>query len=274
MIASTGALLFLLALPGAGVEPPSPIADARAPILNEIGWDQHLGQSVPLDALFTDEAGRRVPLRDFLKGRPVVLALNYFECPMLCTVSLQGLVSAMNVISFDAGRDYDVLTVSFDPKETSAQAAAKKRGYLERYKRAGADQGWRFLTGDASSIDALTKAVGFRYAWDEESKQFAHPAGVVVLSPDGRIARYLFGIEYAPRDLRFALVEASEGKIGTPVDAAILYCYKYDPATGRYGAAVMKILRTLGIVTVASILAFILAMRRNEKRALAHGRVS
>jgi protein SCO1 len=243
--------------------------DSRPPILREIGFDQRLGESVPLELAFRDEGGRSVRLGDFFGKKPVVLSLNYYSCPMLCTVTLNGLASALNVISLDAGKEFQIVTVSFDPTETPEMAAAKKKTYLQRYQRPTVQEGWRFLTGDAPSIDLLTQAVGFRYAWDAETKQFAHPAGVVVLTPDGRIARYMYGIEYAPKDLRLALVEASAGRIGSPVDQLLLYCYRYDPITGKYGAVIMRIVRLAGVLTVLGMGTFILVMRLKEKAALA-----
>jgi protein SCO1/2 len=184
---------------------------------------------------------------------------------MLCTLTLNGLASALDVLSFDVGREFEVVTVSFDHRETPALASAKKKAYLERYRRPGAAQGWHFLTGDEASVRRLTSAVGFRYAWDARTRQFAHPAGVVVLTPEGRVARYLFGIEYAPKDLRFALVESSAGRIGSAVDRLVLYCYQYDPATGRYGAVVMRIVRVAAVLTVAALGGFILVSRRRER---------
>jgi protein SCO1/2 len=243
---------------------PPLLADSRPGILREIGFDQNLGAQVPLDTAVKDEEGREWKLGDFVKNRPVVLSLNYYSCPMLCTVALNGLASALNVLSFNAGREFEVLTVSFDPKDTSDLARAKKKTYLARYKRPGAEEGWRFLTADAPAIATLTRAVGFRYAWDQETQQFAHPAGLVVLTPSGRIARYLYGIEYAPNDLRLALVEATGGKIGSAVDQVLLFCYQYDPATGRYGATIMRIVRLGGVLTVVSLLTFVITMRRRE----------
>jgi len=176
--------------------------------LRDIGFDQQLDQLVPLDTTFRDEAGRTVRLGDYFGKRPVALVFAYYDCPMLCTLVINGLSSALGVLSLNPGSDFEIVTVSFDPRDTPATASAKKAIYLERYKRPGAADGWHFLTGDQSSIDRLTKAAGFRYAWDKDTKQFAHPTGVVVLTPEGRIARYLFGVEYGPRDLRMALVEA------------------------------------------------------------------
>jgi protein SCO1/2 len=248
--------------------------DSRPQILREIGFDQHLGASVPLDTVLRDEHGNDVRLGDLFQGRPVVLSLNYYACPMLCTVSLNGLASALNVLRFDAGKEFEIVTLSFDSKETPPLALAKKNVYLSRYKRPGASDGWRFLTGDEQAIHAITESVGFRYAWDKETQQFAHPAGLVVLTPGGKVARYIYGVEYAPNDLRLALVEAASGRIGTPVDQFLLLCYQYDPATGRYGAAIIRIVRIGGILTVATILTFILAMWWRERSAVpAPGRV-
>jgi protein SCO1/2 len=197
----------------------------------------------------------------------VVLSLVYYQCPMLCTLTLNGLASALSVLTFDVGKDFDVVTVSFEPKETAPLAAAKKKAHLERYRRPGAAEGWHFLTGDAPAIASLTRAVGFRYAWDAETRQYAHPAGLLVLTPEGRIARYMYGVEYAPRDLRLALVEASQRRIGNPVDAVLLYCYQYDPARGRYAASVLGLVRLGGILTVLGLAAFVLVSLRRERAA-------
>jgi protein SCO1/2 len=239
----------------------------RPSILTEIGFDQRLGESLPLDLPLRDEAGNAVRLGDYFKGRPVVLTLVYYECPMLCTLTLNGLASALDVLSFDAGKEFEIVTVSFDPRETPELARAKKQTYLQRYKRPGAEAAWHFLTGDADSVKRLTQAVGFRYVWDERTQQFAHPSGVMVATPDGRLARYLYGIEYAPNDLRLALIESAEGKIGTPIDQAILFCYQYDPATGKYGAAIMRILRLAAIATLTALGAFLTVMLRRERAA-------
>jgi len=269
---SRSLVMALAALAAAAA--PGRAQEQRPPVLREIGFDQRLGAAVPLDLPFRDESGASVRLHDYFGKRPVVLSLNYYSCPMLCTVTLNGLASALDTISMTAGKEFEVVTVSFDPSETPQLASAKKKAYLERYKRPGAAQGWHFLTGDAPAIAALTKAVGFRYVWDAETRQFAHPAGVLVLTPEGRIARYLYGIEYAPRDLRLAVVEASAGRIGNPVDQIILACYQYDPTTGRYGAAIMRIVRAVGALTVAALAGFITMMLRREgaaRRAAAAG---
>ncbi len=241
--------------------------------LREVGWDQRLGEQLPLELPLRDESGRAVRLGDYFGARPVVLSLVYYECPMLCTLTLNGLASAMSVLTFEPGREYEVVTVSFEPKETPELAAAKKRAYLKRLGRAPAAAGWHFLTGEAEPLRRLTAALGFRYVWDAATRQYAHPSGVVVATPDGRMARYLYGIEYAPKDLRFALVEASAGRVGTPVDALALYCYQYDPATGRYGAAVMRLLRAGAVLTLLGLLAFWAAMWRRERALRAAGAV-
>ena len=235
--------------------------------LREIGFDQNLDQYVPLDVPFRDESGRTIRLADYFGSRPVVLVFAYYDCPMLCTQVINGLSTALNILSLAPGKDFEIVTVSFNPRDTPATASAKKAVYLERYTRDGAAQAWHFLSGDQPSIDRLTKAAGFRYVWDAETKQFAHPTGVIVLTPDGRLSRYLFGIEYGPRDLRYALVEASAGGVGNAVDTLLLYCYHYDPMTGRYGFVVMRAVRIAGAATVLALASFIIVMVRKEKRA-------
>jgi protein SCO1/2 len=250
--------------PGYRRDPGTPSTTVPAP-LREIGFDQNLDQRVPLDTALVDETGRTVHLGDYFGARPVILVFAYYECPMLCTQVINGLSSAMGVLSLDPGKDFEIVTVSFDPRDTPASAAAKKATYLERYRRPGAAAAWHFLTGDEASVRRLTKAAGFRYVWDEQTKQFAHPTGVIVLTADGRLARYLFGIEYGPRDLRLALVEASAGKVGTPVDALLLYCYHYDPLTGRYGLIIMRAMRLAGGATVLALGGFIFLMLRRDR---------
>lgn len=235
------------------------------PILREVGFDQRLTERVPLDIELRDEAGRAVALGDYFTGKPVILALVYYDCPMLCTHVLNGLVMSLKVLSLEPGRDFMSVTVSFDPAEAPALAAAKKRTYLDRYARPGAEEGWRFLTADESQIRRITSSVGFRYVYDQQLAQYAHPTGIVVLTPDARISRYLFGVEYAPRDLRLALVEASAGRIGNPIDRLLLYCYHYDPATGRYGLIVMRLVRLGGAVTLLALGTFVFVMWRRER---------
>ena len=253
--------------PAAGYkrDPGIPSSAVPAP-LREIGFDQNLDRMVPLDIPFTDEGGRAVRLGDYFGARPVVLALVYYDCPMLCTQVLNSLTSTLKVLSLEPGKDFEIVTVSFDPREKPALAAAKKAVYLDRYKRPGAAEGWHFLTGEQASIERLTHAAGFRYVWDERLRQFAHPTGITVLTPQGRLSRYLFGVEYGPRDLRFALVEASAGKVGTPVDQVLLYCYHYDPETGRYGLVIMRVVRLAGAATVLALGSFIVVMVRRERR--------
>ena len=249
-----------------GPAPPPPrLADSG--VLREIGFDQKLGDAVPLDLAFRDETGRDVKLGDYFGTKPVVLSLVYYECPMLCTISLNGLAGALEVLSFVPGQEFEVVTVSFDPRETPALAAAKKKAYMTRYGRKEAHGGWHFLTGPEESVGALTRAVGFRYAWDEATKQFAHPAGVLVATPEGRISHYLFGVEYSPKDLRLALVEAAGGKIGGLVDQTLLYCFRYDPSQGRYSAAILNIVSLGGVLTVLALAGLILflTLRRRDK---------
>ena len=235
--------------------------------LREIGFDQNIGQRLPLDVPVRDEDGRTVQIGAYFGQRPVVLIFAYYSCPMLCAQVINGLASALGVLSLEPGRDLDIIAVSFDPRDTAATATSKKAAYLERYARPGAAAASHFLTADQPAIDQLTRAAGFRYAWDDATQQFAHPSGVIVLTPDGRLARYMFGIEYGPRDLRLALVEASAGTLGTAVDTLLLYCYHYDPMTGRYGLQIMRALRVAGALTVALLGAFVVVMVRRERRS-------
>jgi protein SCO1 len=258
---------LLAAAPARAQAPPAGMpASSQPQILREVGYDQRLGESVPMDIVLRDETGAAVSLRDAIAGKPTVLSLVYYECPMLCTLTLNGLVGALSALPFEPGREFSLLTVSFDDRERPEQAAARKRAYLARYKHPSAEKSWRFLTGDRESLRRLTDAVGFRYAWDDRTKQFAHPAGVLVLTGDGRIARYLYGVEYAPKDLRLGLVEAGQGRIGSPVDRLLLYCYQYDPAQGRYGAVVLRIVRVAGLVTMIGLGGFVMVMLRRERR--------
>ncbi|HTK28787.1 MAG TPA: SCO family protein [Vicinamibacterales bacterium] len=238
--------------------------------LREIGFDQKIDEKLPLDATFFDEQGRTVRLGDYFGHRPVVLLFAYYDCPMLCTQVINGLASALGVLSLEPGKDFEIVTISFDPRDTPASASSKKAGYIERYHKPGAAAAWHFLTGRQPSIDRVTKAAGFRYVWDAQTGQFAHPTGVIVATPDGRLARYLFGIEYGPRDLRFAIVEASAGRVGTVVDSLLLYCYHYNPMTGGYGLVVMRALRLAGVGTVLALGSFILVMVRRERAASRH----
>jgi len=253
--------------PSAGYKREAGVSASTMPApLREIGFDQNIGRQLPLDVEVADENGTLAPIGRFFGARPVVLVFAYFTCPMLCSQVVNGLASAVDVLSLQPGRDFDVVVVSFDPRDTPATAAAKKALYLERYTNERAAAASHFLTASPPSIARLTKAAGFRYAWDEQTQQFAHPTGVIVVTPDGRMARYLFGIEYGPRDLRLAIVEASAGKVGTAADTLLLYCYHYDPMTGRYGLVVMRLMRVAGASTVFALGAFVVVMLRRERR--------
>jgi protein SCO1 len=236
--------------------------------LSGVGIDQKLDQQVPLDLVFKDEYGHQAPLSTYFSGsKPVVLALVYYQCPMLCNMILNGVESSLKAVSFNPGRDFEILAVSFDPKDTPEIAAGKKEGYLKRYNRPGTANGWHFLTGDEANIKALTQAVGYRYKYDQATGQFAHASGIMVLTPRGRVSRYFYGVEYAPRDLRLGLVEASQNKIGSPVDQVLLFCFHYDPATGKYGAIAMNIVRFAGAAFSLICGCFLLLVWRREWRA-------
>jgi len=249
-------------------EPGSPSTGLPA-ALRDVGIEQKLDQQLPLDVVFRDESGQEVKLGQYFGQRPVVLAFVYYDCPMLCTQVLNGMVTSFRVLPFQVGKEFDVVTVSFDPRETSELAAKKKKvyvDYLPEKMRPAAANGWHFLTGNQENIAKLTEAVGFRYHYDEATKQFAHASGIMVTTPHGKLSRYFYGVEYAPRDLRLGLIESSANKIGSPVDQLLLYCYHYDPATGKYGAAIMKIMRIAGVLTVLSIVAMMfLPKGRNPK---------
>lgn len=224
---------------------------AQNKLLQKISFDQNLNAQVNLSLPFRDESGKTVPLANYFGSKPVIFSLVYYQCPMLCTETLNGLVRALRSITFDVGKQFNVVTVSFDPRETPALAAAKKRAYVERYGRAGADRGWAFLTGEEQSIHALTEAVGFHYAYDAALDQYAHATGILVLTPSGKVSRYFYGVEFSARDLRLALVDSAEGKIGSPVDRFLLYCYHYDPLSGKYNLLILRVLRLAGAATVA-----------------------
>jgi protein SCO1/2 len=234
--------------------------------LRNVRFDQKLGAVIPPDLLFRDETGKTVRLGDYFTDKPVILTLVYYECPMLCTEVLNGLVSALKVVGLQPGKDFTLVTVSFNPKETPKLAAAKKESYLQRYQRLDAAPAWHFLTGDDASIKVLTQTVGFQYLWDPSIDQYAHATGVMVVTPGRQLAKYFFGIEFSPRDLRLALVEASGNKIGTPVDQVLLYCYHYDPTNGKYGLVVLNVIRLGGLVTVVVLGSFVIVMLRRERR--------
>jgi len=242
----------------------APPANQRPPGLANVGIEQHLDQQIPPDLTFRDESGKTVRLGDYFGKRPMILNLVYYNCPMLCGEVLSGLTSTLRVLRFDLGREFEVITVSFDPRETPQIAAEKKKQYLERYGRKGAEQGWHFLTGQQDAIATLTKSAGFQYEYDAKTDQFAHTTAIMVLTPKGKIAQYYYGVEYAPKDLRLGLIEASQNKIGNLVDQVLLYCYHYDPATGKYGAVIMRVVRLAGLATILSLGAFIAIMFRRD----------
>jgi len=243
----------------------SPPANMRPPGLEFVGIEQHLNAEVPGNLEFRDELGNSVKLSDYFgQGRPVILNLGYYQCPMLCGEVLQGLSGSLRVLKFDMGKDYDVVTLSFDPHETTEMAAEKKREMMKRYGRSGADKGWHFLTGSAESINAVTKAVGFQYQWDEKTQQYAHATAIVLLTPDRHIAEYLYGVEFSPKDLRLGLVQASQGKVGNLGDQVLLYCYHYDPRIGKYGAVISNILRLAALATMLILGTFVFIMFRAD----------
>lgn len=245
---------------------PNVSAEEKPAQLQGVGIDQKLDGQIPLSLPFRDESGTDVTLGAYFDGRPVILAMVYYECPMLCTLVLNGLVSALRTLSFNAGDEFQVVAVSFDPKETPELATAKKETYLRSYGRSGAEKGVHFLTGRAEAIGTLAESLGFRYKYLPDVDEYAHGAAIMVLTPQGKIARYFYGVEYPPRDLRLALVEAAENRIGSPVDQLLLYCFRYDPSSGRYTAVVMNIIRLGGVLTVAVLGAFMLLMWRRDAR--------
>ncbi len=248
-----------------GTEEPGDPAKSKPGLLKQVAIDQRLQAQVPLDLMFKDETGRDVRLGEFFGKRPVVLALVYYECPMLCTQVLNGAVSALSVLNFDAGKEYDFIAVSINPKEGPGLAAQKKQAYLERYNRPGSAAGWHFLTGKEENIQRLAAAVGFRYAFDEAIQQYAHGAAIEILTPAGVIAKYFYGIEFSPRDIRFGLIEASDERIGSVIDSALMLCYHYDPATGKYGATALRAVRIGAIATVMAFLSFLFVSLRRER---------
>lgn len=245
----------------------SPPASVRPPYLTNVGIEQHLDGQVPPDLSFVDDTGRPVKLGNYFGKKPLILNLVYYNCPMLCGEELTGLTAAMKMVKFDVGNQFEVITVSFNPKETPELAAAKKQEYVRRYGRPDAGSGWHFLTGTTDSINALTKAVGFQYQYDESKNQYAHATAIMVLTPQGRISRYFYGVDFPPKDLRMGLVEASQGKIGNAVDQVLLYCYHYDPAAGKYGAIVSNMLKIGGALTILVLGGMILIFLRLEKIA-------
>ena len=282
-------LVLLFSSSAFGQRPPgpsSPLYGARPetgspstglpPALREVKIEQKLDQQLPLDLVFRDESGQQVKLGQYFGKKPVVLSLVYYDCPMLCTQVLNGMVTSFRVLPFQIGNEFDVVTVSFDPRETNVLAASKKKvyvDYLPEKMRAGANNGWHFLTGEQANIDKLTEAVGFHYRWDEATKQFAHASAIMVATPHGKLSRYYYGVDYSARDLRLGLIESSAEKIGSPVDQLLLFCYHYDPATGKYGGAIMAVMRVAGVITLLGILAIVLFLKP-RKRGVATGGVA
>src|SRR3984957_23984 len=232
--------------------------------LKNVGFDPQLNAQIPLDLPFVDENGSNVQLRDYFKQKPVVLAFVYYGCPMLCNQVEQGVVGALRMLSFTPGRDYEVVFVSFDPRESPDMAAGKKKSALDHFRRPETASGWHFLTGTKESVDAATTAANFRYSFDTKTNLFAHASGIMLFTPDGRISRYFYGVEYPGRDMRLGLVDASAGKIGTPIDHVLLFCYQYDPSSATYSASILKIIRLGGILTVLGIVGGILIFRRRD----------
>lgn len=256
--------LLALASPAAFAEPDA--LNNQQEVFSKVRIEQKLDTQLPMDLVFRDETGTTVRLGDLFTGRPVLLTPVYYSCPMLCNLVLNGLIKALKVLKFTPGKDFDIITFSINPKETPELALSKKQSYIADYKRPEAASGWRFLTGDAESIDRLTDAIGFRYAYDHGAKEYAHAAGIMVATPKGHLSHYFYGIEYSPKDLRLALVEAGKGKIGDLMDQFLLLCYHYDPTTGKYGFAIMSLLRVLCVLTVAGLAAFIFRSIKAERK--------
>jgi protein SCO1 len=244
-------------------------ASNTPPLLQGVGIDQNLNAQVPMGLPFRDETGETVTLGQYFRGKPVVLALVYYECPGLCDLILNGLSHVMQQVSLNAGSDYQVVTVSFNPKETWQLAVAKKANYLEKYNRPGAAQGWHFLTGDEPAIKTLADTVGFHYKYDQTSQQYVHASAIYVLTPEGKISKYFYGIDYKPSDFRLGLVDASSNKIGTIADRVLLFCCQYDPTTGKYGLAIARVTRVLGTATALCLFGFVFVMLRRDRRS--HG---
>lgn len=251
-------------------DPTQGTSNGMPPALQNVGIEQKLDSQLPLDAEFKDENGKTVKLGEYFnKGRPVVLAFVYFECPMLCNEVLNGLTGSLKGISFDAGKEFDVVAISFDTRENDKADLAKnkKASYLARYERPGAENGWHFLTGTQSEIDKATQAAGFNYVFDVQSEQFAHAGGIMVVTPQGKLARYFYGIDYAPRDLKFGIMESAEGRIGNPAEQLYLYCFHYDPSTGKYGLTILRVMRLAALATILGLGGMLFVFwRRNKKK--------
>ena len=233
------------------------------PILTNVGVDQRLNNQVPLEAKFRDEYGQPVELKKYF-DKPVILTLVYYTCPMLCSEVLNGTASSLKPVKFDVGKEFNVVTISIDPRDTTGTAMGKKKLMVAKYGRHGADQGWHFLTGDKENIDAVAEAVGWRYAYDPKSGQYAHASAIMLLTPEGKVSRYFYGIEYSSKDIQFGIMDASQNKIGSLTDQIALYCYHYDPAKGKYGLAIMRLVRLAGLLTIALLGGFIIVAVRRE----------
>jgi protein SCO1/2 len=254
-----------------GASPEVPQGTELPAGIKDVGIDQKLDAQLPMDAMFRDESGVSKPLGEYFRNRPVILAFVFYECPMLCNMVLNGLMRTVRPMTLSAGKDYDVIAISFDPTETASMAERKRFEYLERYNRQGAGESWRFLTGDQESIRRVTDAAGFRYKRDPESGKWSHASGIMVATPQGKLSHYFYGVEYSARDLRFALVESAQGRIGNAVDQVLLYCFHYDPKTGKYGVLVNNVLRGGGLLTVGALVSFwVVNFLRGRRRKFEH----
>jgi protein SCO1 len=264
------ALRFSVALtvlaPASGLAETTPLAPPQAALLGDVQFKQRLNAQLPLDAELTNDRGEQVTLADCIDGRPTIFVLAYYRCPMLCNQVLNGVARSLQAIDFESGKDFSVVVVSFDPTDTVKQAADKKKAVLGAYRKGDDGAGWHFLVGEKGTVAKLAETVGFQYQLDEATNQFAHASGIVVLTPTGKASRYFYGIEYPTRDVRLGLVEASTGKIGTLADEILLYCFHYDPLTGKYGLAIMRVIRAGGVATVAAIGCFVVVSLRRERR--------
>lgn len=260
--------------PGGDGLPGTPTVEGKLPApLQDVSIQQKLEGQLPMDVELVGSDGRSRPFGSFFRGKPVVLAFVYYECKMLCNMTMLGMVRAMNAIpNLSAGKDFDIVAVSFDPSETPAIAAKKMDEFAPRYRRGGLENGLQLLTGSAPNVKRLADAAGFRYSWDNQTKQWAHSSAIMVITPEGKVSKYFYGVEYSARDLRLGIVDASQGRIGSPVDQVLLFCYHYDPATGKYGMVIMTLLRAGGLLTVGLIIAFwIVSYFQNKRRKNLHG---
>ncbi len=264
--AASVCLCALILLQADGVYAQLKPGNAAVADLSEVGLDQKLNEQLPLDTLFRDESGRTVKLGDYFGKKPVILTFGYYECPMLCTLVLNGLVKGLRTLSFDVGKQFEIVTISINPREGHSLAAGKKNTYVREYARPGAAQGWHFLTGEEPEIRKATQAAGFRYKFDPSTGQYAHASGIMIVTPKGKLARYLYGIEYTGQDLRLGIIEAAEEKIGSPVDQVLLFCFHYDPVTGRYGLAITRIMQLFGSATAIALFGFMWVMFRRDRR--------